>query len=143
MAEPLRLNLQYLTDEGGKKKAVVVPIEEFHELLEDLEDLAVIADRRDEETVSHETAVAALQDEGLAGARSYVEAGEYWDSHDLGEVWEKTEAVEIDVDLRSEKFYYSVEKELSDRITELAHARGVSPGTLVKLWLQEKAAQAS
>lgn len=39
---------------------------------------------------------------------SYVEAAEDWDSHDLGDVWEKTEAVEIDVDLRSEKFYYSV-----------------------------------
>lgn len=79
----------------------------------------------------------------ISGARPYVEAGEYWDSHDLGEVWERPEEVEIDVDLRSEKFYYPVEKELSDRITALAHARGVSPETLVNLWLQEKAAQAS
>jgi len=83
------------------------------------------------------------ESDSISGARSYVEAGEYWDSHDLGEVWERTKEVEIDVDLRSEKFYYSVEKELSDRITALAHSRGVSPETLVNLWLQEKVAQAS
>ena len=72
-----------------------------------------------------------------------MEAGEYWDSHDLGDVWERTEEVEIEVDLQSEKRYYPVEKELSDRITRLAHSKGVSSETLINLWLQEKAAQAN
>lgn len=65
MAEPLRLNVEYLTDDRGKKKAVVVPIEEFNELLEDLHDLAVLAERRDEETVSHQEVVAELKGDGL------------------------------------------------------------------------------
>jgi hypothetical protein len=46
--------LQYLTNGKGKKTAVVMPIQEYEKLLEDLDDLAVIAERRDEETVSHE-----------------------------------------------------------------------------------------
>jgi len=79
----------------------------------------------------------------ISGAQSYLEAGEYWDSHDLGDVWERTEEVEIEVDLQSEKRYYPVEKELSDRITRLAHSKGVSSETLINLWLQEKAAQAN
>lgn len=59
------MNVEYLTDDRGKKKAVVVPIEEFNELLEDLHDLAVLAERRDEETVSHQEVVAELKGDGL------------------------------------------------------------------------------
>ncbi len=36
---------------NGKRKAVILPIEEYEELLEDLHDLAVIARRKNEPTV--------------------------------------------------------------------------------------------
>jgi hypothetical protein len=55
--EPMKLeqlDVQYVTDEAGEKRAVILPIEQFYELLEDLEDLAAIAERRDESTISHE-----------------------------------------------------------------------------------------
>lgn len=45
--------VQYLTNEKGRKQAVVLPIEEYERLLEDLDDLAVIAERRDEGTIPH------------------------------------------------------------------------------------------
>ena len=45
--------VQYLTDEKGKKTAVVLPVENYGKLREDLADLAVIAERRDEETIPH------------------------------------------------------------------------------------------
>lgn len=48
------LHPEFLTNEEGERISVVLPIEEFNELLEDLEDLAVIAERRDEETISHQ-----------------------------------------------------------------------------------------
>ena len=35
------LKEKYIVDEKGKKKAVVVPINEYRELLEDLHDLAL------------------------------------------------------------------------------------------------------
>jgi len=43
---------QYIIDENGQKTAVVLPIEEYEELLADLHDLAIIAERRNETTIS-------------------------------------------------------------------------------------------
>jgi len=54
------LNPDYITDEQGKKKAVVLSFEEYEELLEDLHDLGVVAERRDEETVTHEQLLKEL-----------------------------------------------------------------------------------
>ncbi|HEY1718169.1 MAG TPA: type II toxin-antitoxin system prevent-host-death family antitoxin [Verrucomicrobiae bacterium] len=45
--------VQFLTNEKGKKTAVVLPIEDYEKLQEDLDDLAVITERRNEETISH------------------------------------------------------------------------------------------
>lgn len=64
MAGPLPLHVEYITDEAGAKRAVVLQIEEFEELLEDLHDLAVVADRREEETVSHDQVIAELEGDG-------------------------------------------------------------------------------
>lgn len=47
-----KIQTQYLINETGQKTAVVLPIEEYEELLEDLHDLAIIAERRDEPTIS-------------------------------------------------------------------------------------------
>ncbi len=56
---------QYIIDGKGKKTAVILPVEEYEELLEDLHDLAVIAERRDEPTVSFEELKKRLQADGL------------------------------------------------------------------------------
>ena len=55
---------QYLTDEHGDRTAVVLPISDYEKLLEDLDDLAVVAERRDELVVSHDAFVADLQRDG-------------------------------------------------------------------------------
>ena len=47
-------NEKYIIDKKGEKSAVILPIEEYHELLEDIHDLAVIAERRDSGTISLE-----------------------------------------------------------------------------------------
>lgn len=59
------LQLKYVTNETGEKTAVILPIKEFEELLEDLEDLAVIVERRDESTTSHKEVIAKLKKDGL------------------------------------------------------------------------------
>jgi hypothetical protein len=48
------LKLQYITDADGEKNAVILPLDQFYQLLEDLEDLAVAAERRHEPTISHQ-----------------------------------------------------------------------------------------
>ena len=56
--------LQYLTDEQGERTAVVLPISDYEKLLEDLDDLAAVAERRDEPTISHEQFAAELRRDG-------------------------------------------------------------------------------
>ena len=58
------LHPEFLTNEDGERISVVLPIEEFNELLEDLEDLAVIAEHRDEETISHQDLLRLLDNDG-------------------------------------------------------------------------------
>jgi hypothetical protein len=58
--------VQYLTDKKGKKTAVVLPIEDYEKLQEDLDDLAVIAERRDEETIPHAELKRSLKRHGLS-----------------------------------------------------------------------------
>ena len=74
----------------------------------------------------------------LSKASSYREIGEYWDSHDLSEVWDKTRKVKFDVSIESETTYYPVEKSLSERVQALAKKQGVSSDTLINLWIQQK-----
>lgn len=57
--------LQYLTDERGDRTAVVLPISEYEKLLEDLEDLAVVAERRAEPVIRHEDFIAELKRDGI------------------------------------------------------------------------------
>ena len=45
---------EFVVDENGRKMAVVLPIEEYERLLEDLHDLAVLAERKDEKSISLE-----------------------------------------------------------------------------------------
>ena len=59
------LKPEFITDESGKKKAVIISIAEFEELIEDLEDLAAVAERRDEPTISHENLIKELKQDGL------------------------------------------------------------------------------
>ncbi len=58
------LQAQYITDAAGNKTAVILPLEEYEELLEDLQDLAALAERRDEPTIPHEEVVARLKRDG-------------------------------------------------------------------------------
>ena len=52
---------QYITDDQGKRVSVVLPVDQYQELLEDLEDLATVAERKDEGTVSHEELIKSLK----------------------------------------------------------------------------------
>ncbi|MCX6640856.1 MAG: type II toxin-antitoxin system Phd/YefM family antitoxin [bacterium] len=46
------VNEKFIVDTKGKKTAVILPIEAYEQLMEDLHDLAVVAERRDEKPIS-------------------------------------------------------------------------------------------
>ena len=65
MLDVKHIDLQYVTNEQGQKTAVILPIEQFEELLEDIEDLATVAERREEPTIAHADLVSELKQDGL------------------------------------------------------------------------------
>lgn len=60
-----QLHPQYITNYNGEKTSVVLSIADFNELMEDIADLAIVAERRDESTVSHEKLLQELKKDGL------------------------------------------------------------------------------
>ncbi len=65
MINPNNIHPQFITDSGGKRISVVIPLAEYEELLEDIEDLAVLAERRDEPTITHDDLIIGLQRDGI------------------------------------------------------------------------------
>ncbi|MGD1917492.1 MAG: hypothetical protein ACFCAD_00595 [Pleurocapsa sp.] len=59
------LAINYITDEAGEKTAVILPIEQFESLLEDLEDLAVVAERKNEPATSHADLLEELKEDNI------------------------------------------------------------------------------
>lgn len=59
------MDTQFIVDESGIKKAVILPVEDYEELLEDIHDLTVIAERKDEPTISLEDMKKRLKADGL------------------------------------------------------------------------------
>lgn len=74
----------------------------------------------------------------ISRATSYKEIGEFWDTHDLSDFWDKTKEVSFEVEIGSEVTYFAIDRTLSDRIQAIAQKRGIAADTLLNLWVQEK-----
>lgn len=59
------MQVQYITNETGERSNVILSIEDFEALLEDLKDLAVVVERRHEPTISHQKLKKELKADGL------------------------------------------------------------------------------
>ena len=69
---------------------------------------------------------------------SLEEAGEFWDTHDLGDYWDQTEEVTMSFRLKRKCHLFGIEPTLARKLHAAAAARGVSPETIANLWLREK-----
>jgi len=56
---------QYVIDSEGRRTAVLLSLEQYERLMEDLHDLAVVAERRDEESISLQELKRRLKKDGL------------------------------------------------------------------------------
>lgn len=74
----------------------------------------------------------------VSHAATYKEIGEFWDTHDLSDYWDKTGEAGFEVDIESEITYFAVDSKLSEKVLEVARRRGVTADTLINLWVQEK-----
>ena len=57
--------VQYIVDAQGNKESVIMPVESYEELLEDIQDLVAIAERKDEKSVPLEDLLKNLKADGL------------------------------------------------------------------------------
>ncbi len=60
-----REKIRFLVDEKGRKKSVVLPIKDYQALLEDLADMAVIAERNGDPTQSLDLVRKNLEEKWL------------------------------------------------------------------------------
>ena len=60
----MKENLQYITNAQGEGTAVILPIEEYENLLEDYHVLSVALETRDEPTIPLADVIAELRAEG-------------------------------------------------------------------------------
>jgi hypothetical protein len=70
------------------------------------------------------------------------EAAEFWDTHDLADYWDLTEAVDFEVDLQHRRYLVALDPELAEKLAGEARKRGLSTETLINLWLSEKLQEA-
>ncbi len=56
---------RYVIDKKGRKKGVLLSLRRYSRLMEDLHDLAVVAERRDEPSLSYEEVKKRLRKRGL------------------------------------------------------------------------------
>jgi PHD/YefM family antitoxin component YafN of YafNO toxin-antitoxin module len=60
-----RAREQYIIDENGRKTAVVLSMRDYRRLMEEVHDLAVVAERRGEPAISLEELKRRLRADGL------------------------------------------------------------------------------
>lgn len=60
-----KIKEQYIVDRKGYKTAAILPIREYQKLFEDIHNLAVVAERRDETTIPFRKLKERLKKDGL------------------------------------------------------------------------------
>ncbi len=55
---------KFIIDDKGKKTAVIIPLNTYEQLMDDLHDLAIVAERREEKAISLEEMTKKLKKSG-------------------------------------------------------------------------------
>ena len=61
----MNIHPTYITNDEGEKLSVVLSIKEYQEILENYEDLAIVAERKDEQSTSHDNFLEELKQDGI------------------------------------------------------------------------------
>jgi hypothetical protein len=74
---------------------------------------------------------------GISKAHTLERVADFWDTHSLADYWDQTHEVKFEV--RAERRRrITLDPDVYTFIEAQAHKRGVSPETLVNLWLAER-----
>ena len=73
----------------------------------------------------------------ISKASTLEEIADFWDTHSLADYWDKTHEVEFEVRARRRR-RITLEPKIYAQVETQARTRGISPETLVNLWLVER-----
>jgi CopG antitoxin of type II toxin-antitoxin system len=66
------------------------------------------------------------------------EASDFWDTHSAADFWDESLPADVAFDLDDTPRYVALDCGLARRLRKIAQTRGVSPETLINLWVREK-----
>jgi len=78
----------------------------------------------------------------LPPSRSLDELVEFFDTHDMGEYWERMPEAHFDIDIKRRTQLVAIDEELIDRLSQVAKLKHASVETLINSWLREKILEA-
>ena len=74
----------------------------------------------------------------ISKASTYEEMGDFWGTHDLTDFMDKIKDVDIKVNLKNEKIFFSLDKTIAKNLRKIAKQRGISPETFLNQIVYEK-----
>jgi hypothetical protein len=74
-------------------------------------------------------------------ARSLDELVEFFETQDMGELWEQLPAAHFDVDIKSRTHLVAIDEDLAHQLAEIAKSQRTSSESLINTWLKEKVSQ--
>ncbi|MBI4690862.1 MAG: hypothetical protein HY754_11465 [Nitrospirae bacterium] len=70
--------------------------------------------------------------------KSAEDAGEFWDTHDLSDYWDKTKEAALTFNLKKKHYFIAILPKIAKELQRISEEQGISTETVVNLWLQEK-----
>ena len=72
---------------------------------------------------------------------SLEEEAKFWDTHSISDYWDEMSDVKAVVEIdepRSETLILRVQKDMKDKMKQLARSKGLNVSTLARMWLMER-----
>ncbi len=79
----------------------------------------------------------------LPRSKSVKELVEFFDTHDMGDYWEKMPKAHFDVNIKKRKHLVALEGDIVDKLAQIAKSRKVSLESLINAWLKDKIRRAT
>jgi len=77
----------------------------------------------------------------ISQARTLEEIAEFWDTHSLADYWDQTHEVEFEVRAKRRR-RITLDPDVYEKVAAQARTRGLSPETLINLWVSERLQEA-
>ncbi len=77
----------------------------------------------------------------VSNAHTIEEIADFWDTHSLNDYWDQTQEVAFEVRAKRRR-RVTLDPQVYAKLEAEAHTRGISPETLINLWLAERLQEA-